>query len=41
MDFINKLGVFLPGKPFQPSLEFESKASAYQSEATFRCSLLG
>ncbi len=29
--------VFVPGKPFQPSPTFGSKARAYQSGAPFRC----
>jgi hypothetical protein len=29
--------VFVPGRPFSPSLMFASKARAYPSEATFRC----
>ncbi len=33
--------VFVPGKPFQPSLMFADKARAYPSEAPFRCSTLG
>ncbi len=28
--------VFVPGKPFQPSLMFAGKAVAYQSEAPFK-----
>jgi hypothetical protein len=28
--------VLIPGKPFQPSLMFSSKAGAYLSEAHFR-----
>ncbi len=40
MDFQNKL-VFVLGKPFQPSLEFEGKARAYASEAPFRLSTVG
>jgi len=35
------VGVFVPGKHFQPSLMFESKAGAYTSEAPFRCSTVG
>ncbi len=38
-DFHNK--VFVPGKPFQKSLMFVSKAGAYPSEAPFRFSTLG
>jgi len=30
--------VFVPCKPFQPSLMFAGKARAYPSEARFRCS---
>jgi hypothetical protein len=33
--------VFLPGKPFQPSLIFESEAGKYPSEAPFRYITLG
>ncbi len=33
--------VFVPGKPFQPSLMFAGKAKAYLNEAHFRCSTLG
>jgi len=33
--------MFVPGKPFQPSLMFASKAGAYPNEAPFRCSTLG
>jgi len=33
--------VFVPGKPSQLSLIFVSKARAYPSEVTFRCSTLG
>jgi hypothetical protein len=32
--------VFVPGKPFQPSLMFAGKAGAYPSETPFRCSTL-
>jgi len=32
--------VFVPGKPFQTSLTFESKAAAYPSEAPIMCSTL-
>jgi hypothetical protein len=32
--------MFVPGKPFQPSLMFACKAGAYSSEATFRCPTL-
>jgi hypothetical protein len=32
--------VFVPGKPFQPSLMFVGVAWAYLSEAPFRCSTL-
>jgi hypothetical protein len=31
----------MPGKPFQPSLIFESKALAYPCGAPFSCSHLG
>ncbi len=37
--FCNML-VFFPGKPFQPSLVFASKARAYLSEAPFTYSTL-
>ncbi len=33
--------VFVLGRPFQPSHMSASKAAAYPSEATFRCSTLG
>jgi hypothetical protein len=33
--------VFVPGKPYQPSLVFAGKARAYPSEAPFRYSILG
>ncbi len=33
--------MYVPGKPFQPSLMFAGKAGAYPSEAPFRCSSLG
>jgi hypothetical protein len=33
--------VFVPGKPFQPSLMFAGKAGGYPSEALFRCSAIG
>ncbi len=33
--------VFVPGKPFQPSLIFESEAGKYPSEAPFRYITLG
>jgi hypothetical protein len=32
--------LFVPDKPFQPSLMFAGKARAYPSEAPFRCSTL-
>ncbi len=35
----NKL-VFVPGKPFQPSLMFGGKSGTYLSEASWRCSTL-
>jgi hypothetical protein len=33
--------MFVPGKPFQPSLMFAGKARSYPGEAPFRCSNLG
>jgi hypothetical protein len=33
--------MFVPGRPFQPSIMFAGKAGAYASGATFRCPLLG
>ncbi len=39
MNVLVKL-VFVPGKPFQPSLMFASKAEANPSEAPFRFSTL-
>ncbi len=33
--------MFVPGKPFQPSLVFAGKNGAYPSEAPFSCSTLG
>jgi hypothetical protein len=33
--------MFVPGKPFQPSLKIAGKAGAYLSEASFRCSTIG
>ena len=33
--------MFVPSKPFQPSLIFVGKAGAYPSEQPFRCSTLG
>ncbi len=33
--------MFVPGKPFRPSLVFADKAGAYRSEAPFRSSTLG
>ncbi len=33
--------MLVPGKPFQSSLMFASKAEAYLSEASFRCSTQG
>ncbi len=33
--------VFVPGKPFQPSLLFAGNSGAYPSEAPFRCSTIG
>jgi len=38
--FPEEAKVFVPGKPFQPSLMFAGKAGAYPSEASFRCSTL-
>jgi len=32
--------MFVPGKPFQPSLMIAGKAGAYPGEAPFRCSTL-
>ncbi len=40
MNFRNEL-VFVPGKPFQPSLIFVSKDGDYPSEAHFKCFTLG
>jgi hypothetical protein len=34
-------GEFVPNKPFQPSLMFAGKASAYLSEASLSFSTLG
>jgi hypothetical protein len=34
--FLNR--VFVPGKPFLPSLMFANKAGAYLSNALFKCS---
>ncbi len=36
----NLVNVFVPGKPFRPSLIFVIKARAYLSEAPLRCSTL-
>jgi hypothetical protein len=36
--FLNR--VFVPGKPFLPTLTFASKAGAYLSNALFKCSTL-
>jgi hypothetical protein len=36
----NKASVFVPGRPFQPSLMFENKTGAYPIEAPFKCSTL-
>jgi hypothetical protein len=36
-DFSKYARVFVPGKPFQPSLMFGGKAGAYPREAPFRC----
>ena len=33
--------MFVPGKPFQPSVMFTGKAGAYPSEAPFRCPTQG
>ncbi len=33
--------VFVPAKPFLPSLMFSSKAGAYQKKVLFRCATLG
>jgi len=33
--------VFVPGRPFCPSIMFASKSRAYLSEAPFRTSILG
>jgi hypothetical protein len=33
--------MFVPGKPFQPSLMFASKAGAYMNEAPFSCFTIG
>jgi hypothetical protein len=33
--------VFVPGKPFKPSLMFVGKAGAFVSEAPIKCSTLG
>ncbi len=41
MDFRNKLELFVPGKPFQPSLVLAGNAGTNMSEAPFRCSTLG
>ncbi len=37
---LQKARVFVPGRPFQPSLMFVVKAGAYLSEAPLRCSIL-
>ncbi len=39
MNVLNK-SVFVPGKPFQASLVFASKAEANPSEAPLQCSTL-
>jgi hypothetical protein len=39
-EFSQYARVFVPGKPFQPSLMFVSKAKTYPIEAPFRCSPL-
>jgi hypothetical protein len=33
--------VFIPGRPFQPSLMFASKARAYPNQTSVRCFILG
>jgi hypothetical protein len=33
--------VFVPGKPFQPSLMFDDRARTYPIGLHFRCSILG
>jgi hypothetical protein len=33
--------VFVPGKPFQPSLMSSRKARTYLSKSPFRCSTIG
>jgi hypothetical protein len=33
--------MFVPGKPFQPSVMFVSKTGSYPSEVPFKCSTLG
>jgi hypothetical protein len=40
-EFFKQARVFVPGKPFKPSLMFVDKDGAYRSEAPFRCSTLG
>ncbi len=40
-DFLKYARVFVPGKPFQPSLMSSGKAGAYLSEAAFMYSTLG
>jgi hypothetical protein len=40
-DYLQLARLFVPGKPFQPSLMFFSKAKACLSEAHFRCPTLG
>jgi hypothetical protein len=39
--FSKQARVFVPGKPFQPSLMFAGKAGAYPREDPFRFSTLG
>jgi hypothetical protein len=39
-DFPKKVGAFVPGMPFQPSLMFAGKAGSYLSEVHFKCSTL-
>ncbi len=40
-DYFQLAILFVPGKPFQPSLMFSSKVKAFLSEAHFRCPTLG
>jgi hypothetical protein len=39
--FLYSAIVFVPGKPFQPSLMFAGKVGAFLSGALERCSTLG